>query len=170
MAVAAAAVFVLRAPGQAHVLSIPARLGAFVRKPQLEQQMNIRQLRQQVITRSGGQASHVVSAVYENGAGVSGAGQPQIMLFIGGNVGGVSPAGFVSSFMTQFKGARAASPGSLGGSASCVSAQPGAANEVALCTWADNDTFGVVASPTMNLTQLSAQLRAIRPVIEHTAR
>jgi hypothetical protein len=58
----------------------------------------------------------------------------------------------------------------MGGSASCVSAKSGAPSGIALCTWADNDTFGVIASPSLNVTRLSAQMRAIRPVIEHNAR
>jgi hypothetical protein len=41
------------------------------------------------------------------------------------------------------------------------------AGSVALCTWADNDTFGLVASPTMDAAQLGAQMRAIRPDVEH---
>jgi hypothetical protein len=41
---------------------------------------------------------------------------------------------------------------------------------VALCTWADNDTFGVVASPTMSAIRLAAQLRAFRPMVEHVGR
>ena len=44
------------------------------------------------------------------------------------------------------------------------------AGSVALCTWADNDTFGLVASPTMDATQLGAQMRAIRPEVEHAAK
>lgn len=155
---------------RSHVLVIPAKLGSFVRRPQLEQQMNVSQLQQQVIAKSGGQASHVVSAVYENSAGVSGTGQAQIILFIGGNLTGVSPTGFISGFTTQFKGAQAASAGPMGGSASCVDAQPGSAGAVALCIWADNDTFGVVASPTMTPAQLSVQMRAVRPALEHTAK
>ena len=48
-----------------------------------------------------------MSAVYENSAGVSGSAPPQIFLFIGGNLAGESPAGFISSFTAQFKGAAA---------------------------------------------------------------
>ena len=143
---------------------------SYVRRPQLEQQMNAKVLQQQVIAKSAGQASHVVSAVYENSAGVSGSAPPQIFLFIGGNLAGESPAGFVSSFTAQFKGAAATSPGSLGGQAACVDARGSAAGSVALCTWADGDTFGVVASPTMGLSQLAAQMRAIRPSVERPAR
>jgi hypothetical protein len=168
---AAAATTVLRhGTAQSHVLVIPDKLGSFVRRPQLEQQMNISQLQQQVIAKSGGQASHVVSAVYENSAGVSGTGQAQIILFIGGNLTGVSPSGFISGFTTQFNGAQTASAGSMGGSASCVNAEAGSTGGVALCIWADNDTFGVVASPTMTSAQLSEQMRAVRPALEHTSK
>ncbi|HEY6278096.1 MAG TPA: hypothetical protein VIX86_17390 [Streptosporangiaceae bacterium] len=155
--------------GPAHTLITPAKLGAYVRSPQLEQQMGARGLQQQVISRSAGQASHVIYAVYENNATASG-GSPQVILFIGGHLSGVSPSGFISSFSTQFKGASSTSPGSMGGSAACVNANANVTGQVALCTWADNDTFGVVASPTMSAAQLAAQMRTIRPQVEHTAK
>jgi hypothetical protein len=166
----AALKFVSRGSSRSHMLIAPSRLASYVRRPQLEQQMNARALQQQVIAKSAGQASHVVSAVYENSAGVSGSAPPQIFLFIGGNLAGESPAGFISSFTAQFKGAAATSPGSLGGQAACVDARGSAAGSVALCTWADSDTFGVLTSPTMGLTQLAAQMRAIRPSVERPAR
>jgi len=167
---ASALKFIPRASGRIHVLVAPSRLASYVRRPQLEQQMNARSLQQQVIAKSAGQASHVVSAVYENSAGVSGTAPPQIFLFIGGNLAGVSPAGFISSFTAQFKGAQATSPGALGGQAACVNAQGSAAGSVALCTWADGDTFGVLTSPTMSPSELAAQMRAIRPSVERPAR
>jgi hypothetical protein len=159
-----------RSSGWSHELAVPSQLGSYVRRPQLEQQMNAKSLQQQVIAKSAGQASHVVSAVYENKAGVSGAAQPQIFLFIGGNLSGVSPAGFITSFTAQFKGARATNAGSLGGQAACVDAQGTAAGGVALCTWADGDTFGVLTSPTMSLAQVAAQMRSIRPSVELPAK
>jgi hypothetical protein len=172
--VAAAAVaalkFVSGGSGESHVLVAPSRLASYVRRPQLEQQMNAKALQEQVIAKSAGQASHVVSAVYENSAGLSGTVPPQIFLFIGGNLAGVSPAGFISSFTAQFKGASATTPGSLGGQAACVNARGSATGSVALCTWADGDTFGVMASPTMSLSQLAAQMRAIRPSVERPAK
>src|SRR5262249_15425521 len=89
LAVAAAAAgvktFLLHGRGPAHVLVIPSKLGDFVRMPNLEHQMNITRLRQQVIAKSGGQATHVVSAVYQNSAGGLGAAQQELILFIGGN-------------------------------------------------------------------------------------
>ena len=93
-----------------------------------------------------------------------------MILFIGGNLSGVSASGFIASFTQQSKGAFVTSPGSLGGSAACVNAQASVPGSVALCTWADNDTFGVVASPTMTAARLATRLRAIRPMVEHVAR
>jgi hypothetical protein len=93
-----------------------------------------------------------------------------MILFIGGNLSGVSASGFIASFTQQSKGAFVTSAGSLGGSAACVNAQASVPGSVALCTWADNDTFGVVASPTMTAARLATQLRAIRPMVEHVAR
>jgi hypothetical protein len=161
---------VLGGNGPAHVLTTPDKLGAYVRRPQLEKQMNAGQLQKQVITKSAGQASHVVSAVYEDGASATSTKTPQMILFIGGNLSGVSASGFIASFTQQSKGAFVTSAGSLGGSAACVSAQASVPGSVALCTWADNDIFGVVASPTMTAARLATQLRAIRPMVEHVAR
>jgi hypothetical protein len=162
--------FLTRRSGPSYTLVTPSKLGSYVRRPQLERQMNAKQLQQQVIAKSAGQASHVVSAVYENSAGVAGKAPPQIILFIGGNLSGVSPTAFITSFTDQFKGAQTTSAGSLGGKAACVNAQGSVAGSVALCTWADSDTFGVVASPTMALVQLATQMRAIRPGVERPAR
>jgi len=161
---------VFRGGGPAHTLVTPDKLGAYVRRPQLEKQMNAAQLQREVITKSAGQASHVVSAVYEEGTSAASNKTPQMILFIGGDLTGVSASGFIASFTQQSQGASVTSAGSLGGSAACVNAQASVPGSVALCTWADNDTFGVVASPTMSATRLATQLRAIRPMVEHVVR
>ena len=152
--------------GPAHVLVAPDQLGAYVRRPQLEKQGNLAALQRQVIAKSAGQASHVVSGVYEASAGSS----PQMILFVGGNLSGVSASDFISSFTQQSKGSFVTSPGTLGGSAACVNAQASVPGSVALCTWADNDTFGVVASLTMNATKLAAEMRVMRPMVERVAK
>ena len=161
---------VFRGGGPAHTLVTPDKLGAYVRRPQLEKQMNAAQLQRQVITKSAGQASHVISAVYEDGTSATSSKTPQMILFIGGSLTGVSASGFIASFTQQSKGAFVTSAGTFGGSAACVNAQASVPGSVALCTWADNDTFGVVASPTMTATRLASQLRAIRPMVEHVVR
>ena len=109
--------------GPAHALVTPAKLGAYVRKPQLEQQMNAKQLQQQVVAKSAGQASDVVDAVYEANSAAAGGTSPQVILFIGGHLSGVSPTGFITSFTDQFKGASSTGAGSMGGQAACVNAQ-----------------------------------------------
>jgi hypothetical protein len=163
-------VTLLSSSGPAHMLRTPGKVGDYLRRPQLEQQMDARQLQQQVMNGSAGQASRVVSAVYENATGVSGQTTPQIFLFIGGKLSGTSPGDFISSFRGQFKGAIMASPGTMGGEAVCVNAQSSMPGTVALCAWADNDTFGVFASPTMHAAQLGAQMRAVRPGLEHVVK
>jgi len=169
--VVAAGALLLGGSGPAHALVTPARLGAYVRKPQLEQQMNAKDLQRQVVTRSAGQASHVVDAVYEDNVATAGGGtSPQVFLFIGGQLSGVSPSGFIASFTKQFQGASSISAGTMGGQAACVNAQASVAGSVALCTWADNNTFGLVASPTMDAAQLGVQMRAIRPQVERPAK
>jgi hypothetical protein len=93
-----------------------------------------------------------------------------MILFIGGNLSGVSAGSFIASFTHQSGGAFVTSPGALGGTAACVNAQASVPGSVALCTWADNNTFGVVASPTMNASTLAVQLRNIRPMVEHVVK
>jgi hypothetical protein len=169
-AAAVAAMTFFGGGGPAHVLVTPARLGSYVRRPQLEQKVDAKQLQREVTAKSAGQARNVVYAVYEDAAGGANGKTPQIMLFIGGNLSGTSPGGFISSFTSQSKGATLTSAGPLGGAAACVSAQAGVPGSVALCTWVDNDTFGVVASPAMNVSELAAQMRAIRPSVEHVVK
>jgi hypothetical protein len=132
--------------------------------------MNAKELQQQVVAKSAGQASDVVDAVYEANSGAGAGTSPQVILFIGGHLSGVSPTGFITSFTNEFKGASSIGAGGMGGQAACVNAQQNVAGSVALCTWADNDTFGLVASPTMDAAQLGAEMRAIRPDVEHVTK
>src|SRR5262249_62418964 len=103
--------FMSRGSSRSHMLVAPSHLASYVRKPQLEQQMNARALQQQVIAKSAGQASHVVSAVYDNSAGVSDSAPPQIFLFIGGELARGAPAGGLSSLFAPFQGGAAAGRG-----------------------------------------------------------
>ena len=173
MAGALAAIFLLAFPsgpgGPVHTLVTPNELNAFVRLPALEQQMNVGQLRQDVINMSSGQARHVVEAVYEAGNSSTG-GTPQIVLFIGGNLLNASPMVSVTSFTQRFKGAGVTSAGSLGGEAACVNATAAEPGSVAMCAWFDNDSFGEVVSPTMNATALANTMRQIRPHVELIAK
>jgi hypothetical protein len=165
----AAAVLLLAGPaaGPAHVLLTPAKLGAYAKEPHLAKAMDASLLQQQVVTKSAGEAKNVVYAVYEDTTGAAAHSGPQIILFIGGNLKGASPSGFISSFIGGSRGALRIGAGSMGGDAACLPRIPGS---VAECAWADNDTFGVLASPTLSVPALTAELRAARPQVEHLAK
>jgi hypothetical protein len=151
--------------GPAHTLVTPNQLNAFTRRPALEQQMNVSQLRKDVVNMSSGQASHVVEGVYESGSSTSGS-TPQIILFIGGNLANASPVDSVASFTKRFKGATVTSAGTLAGKAVCVNATASEPGSVAMCAWFDNDSFGEVVSPTMKAATLANAMRQIRPKVE----
>jgi hypothetical protein len=149
--------------GPAHTISTPTRLKAFALEPQLAQGMGAQALRADIVKKGSGEASHVVDAVYEISSGPAAKSGPLIVLFIGGNLSG-SASSFVSSFTGLLRGAFVTSPGALGGQAACV---PGYAGHPAECAWADNDTFGLFASPTLSAAALGNELRSLRPLVEH---
>jgi len=153
--------------GPAHVISTPQRLGNWVQAPALASSMNATELRKSIVAQSGGDASHVAAVVYQANSGANTAAGPQIVLFIGGNRSGSSPGAFIASFIGSQPGAVTTSPGPLGGAAGCV---PSAAGGLAECAWADNDTFGLVTSPTLSTDALAGVLRQLRPEVEHRAR
>ena len=160
----AVAVFSKSAGGPDHTVTAPTTLGSFTKQPQLAVQMGAASLRQQIITESAGEAHNVVYAVYQNNSDSGGSSSPQIILFIGGNLSGTSAGSFISTFTGKLQGAVTTSAGSLGGAAACV---PSVDGRVAECVWADNDTFGVVASQTLGPTALADEMRAMRPLVEH---
>jgi hypothetical protein len=155
--------------GPAHTLVSPNQLGAFSRRPALEQQMNVGQLRQDVINTSSGQAKHIVEGVYESGNSTSGS-TPQIILLIAGNLANSNPVDSVTSFTKRFPGATLTSAGALGGKAVCVNATASEPGSVAMCAWFDNDSFGEVVSPTMKASTLGNTMRQIRPSVEQVAK
>ncbi len=168
-ALAAALVLTSGPAGPAHTLTTPARLGAYLRRPQLARQMDVGQLEKHIVAQSSGQASHLVSAVYQDGSTVPGAPAPRVLLFIGGRLVGASADASVRSFAQHFRDAGQTSPGPLGGKAACVPPQPGTGG-AAVCAWFDNDTFGELVSPNMTASALATELRAIRPSIEKVTR
>jgi hypothetical protein len=145
--------------GPAHTITTPDRVGDYTQATALGTSLKIGQLRHTIVSQSRGEATHVVDNVYQDGT--------QIILFIGGNLTGSSSGSFISSFIGSSPDAVTTSAGSLGGSAACL---PGVSGHPAECAWADNDTFGVVLSPTLSATQLAGELRAMRPEVEHLAK
>ena len=170
VAAAVAAVAILRSGpgGPAHSLTTPARLGAYLRRPQLARRMDVAQLERNIIANSSGQARHVVSAVYEKGSTVPGGPAPQVILFIGGKLTGVSAVASIKTFGQHFRDTEQTSPGRLGGRAACVPAQSGT-GDAAVCAWFDYDTFGELVSPNMTASALAGELRTVRPSIERVS-
>ena len=97
----------------------PAKIGSYVRTVDMEKQTNVSQLRTEVIKMSSGQASDVMSAVYESGNSAAG-NTEQIVMFIGGHLANAAPASSIGSFPQKFADAAVVSAGSLGGQAACV--------------------------------------------------
>ena len=153
--------------GPAHTMTTPAKIGAFERTVDLEHQADVAALKQKVISMSSGQASNVVSAVYESGNSAAG-NSTQIIMFIGGHLANADPAASITSFTQQFRGATVVTAGALGGKAACVQDGTGS-NSVAMCAWFDNDSFGEVVSPTMNAKALASAMQQVRPSVERVS-
>ena len=152
--------------GPTHSISTPTRLQNYVQDPALAASMGATALRTDIVQRGGGEASHVVDAVYEDTTGPTAKKAPLILLFVGGNLSG-SAGSFISSFTGSLQGAFVTSPGSLGGQAACV---PGVGGHPAECAWADGDTFGLIASPDLGASALASELRLMRPQVEHVVK
>lgn len=145
--------------GPAHSITNPDRLGDYTQATALGTSLKIAQLRDSIVSSSRGEAKNVVDNVYQDGN--------QILLFIGGNLTGTTSSSFISSFIGSSPDAVTTSAGSLGGSAACL---PSVSGHPAECAWADDDTFGVVLSPTLTASQLASEMRAMRPMVEHLAK
>lgn len=152
--------------GPAHSISTPNRLLNYVQEPSLTKGMGAAALRAEIVKKANGEARHVVDGVYEDSTSPAAKSGPQIILFVGGNLSG-SASSFISTFTGLLPSAFVINPGGLGGQAACV---PGSAGHPAACAWADNDTFGLIASPALTATVLGKELRAIRPLVEHVVK
>jgi hypothetical protein len=156
----------LRSSGPDHTVSVPANLLGYTLEPALAKGMNAQSLRADIVRKGNGEATHVVDGVYEDNAVSGTKSSPRIILFIGGNLSG-SSSSFIASFTGMLPGAFAISGGKLGGQAACV---PGTSGRPAECAWADNDTFGLFASPALSASALGKDMRAMRPLVEHLAK
>jgi hypothetical protein len=152
--------------GAPHVLTTPAKLGAYVQEPELATAMDVKTLQQQIVKQGAGHARNVIYAVYEDSTGPAAASGPQVIIFIGGNLSGSSAGSFISTFTSRLPGAMTTSAGALGGEAACA---PSTDGRPAACLWADNDTFGVVTSATLSVSGLADEMRQMRAMVEHEA-
>jgi len=161
---AAAGYLVLR-PQTPHAISAPATLGSYTRQ---QENATAVELKHRIVTAARGDVKNVVAAVYEQKAGPGTSAGPQVVAFIGGNLTGVASASdLISAYMARLHGAFTTSAGKLGGQAACA---PGSQGGPAECAWADNDTFGVVVSATLNSTALADEMRLMRPQLEHVVK
>jgi hypothetical protein len=154
--------------GPVHIMVTPARIGTYARTVDLEKQTHLAELRGEVIKMSSGEASGVVSAVYEEGDSAAG-GNTQIIMFIGGHLANAAPATSITAFTQKFAGATVVSAGSLGGRAACVENGAATSDPVSMCVWFDNDSFGEIVSPTMNAASLASAMQTVRPAVELVA-
>jgi glycerate-2-kinase len=159
--------FLAFTPQQAHVITVPTQLGAYVKEPTLDSSTALA-LRSKIVAGAAGEVKNVVAAVYEETTGPGTANGPQIIVFIGGNLTGAgSASGFIGGFMTQVHGSFPTTAGRLGGQAACA---PGTNGGPAECAWADDDTFGVIVSATLSARGLADEMSQMRPLVEHNAR
>jgi hypothetical protein len=157
--------YVLSGPGgPAHRVVAPQAVGEFTRSANLEKQLGVATEAAKVAQASGGQASGVVSAVYQQGS-LSPGSNTQIFMFVGGKLASANPGASVDNFEKSYPGSAAESPGSLGGKASCTETHLNG-QSASMCVWFDNDTFGTVVSPTMTTAKLAATMDAVRPSLE----
>jgi hypothetical protein len=165
-AAGAGAVYLMPKPTQAHAITIPSRLPGFVLEPSMLASAGASSLRSNLVASSAGEATHVQDAVYEDAASATGNSTPQIVVFVGGHLAG-SASAFIGSLTQALPGAYNVNPGVLHGQAACA---PSRSGQPAECAWADNDTFGVLVSPSLTASALSAELRRMRPDLEHVVR
>jgi hypothetical protein len=160
--------YLLLAPHSVHVVSVPAKLDGFIKDPALANAAHAQQLRNGIVAGAAGEVKNVVGAVYEQSTGPGTSTGPQIIVFIGGNLtGGGSAGSFISGFTAQLHRSFTTGAGVLGGQAACA---PGSNGRPAECAWADDDTFGVIISPTLSAAGLASEMRQMRPLVEHAAR
>jgi hypothetical protein len=153
--------------GPAHQVVAPQSVDGYTRSANLEKQLDVAGEAQKVAAASSGQASNVVSAVYQKGSIAPGADatNTQMFMFVGGKLAGADPGASIANFEQTYAGSSAVSPGSLGGQAACTETHLNG-QSASMCVWFDNDTFGTVVSPTMTTAKLASTMDAVRPSLE----
>jgi len=157
-----------RSTGPAHQVVAAQSVDAYTQSATLGKEMNVKSLAQSVGASSSGQASDVVSAVYQQGTVTPGS-NPQIFMFVGGKLAKADPSASIANFEQSYPNAHVVSAGSLGGEAACTESKVNG-QEAAMCVWFDNDTFGALVSSTMTTSKLATTLDQVRPALELYAR
>jgi hypothetical protein len=163
---AMAVILTSRSPvgGVAHTVVMPTALGAYKWAPDLEKNVGLPGLAASVAEMGGGQMSSIRARTYERPA--AGGAVPQLLEVIGGRPPGTSPASSVVTLIEKYPSAHVVPAGPMGGSAACSEQAAGTSDSEAICAWSDNDSFGILASPTLNAVGLADLMVQDRPLIE----
>jgi len=173
MAVAAAAIFLIiqfefpSASGPTHTLSIPDKIGSYAISNAVGSK-DLTSLRQEFVQMTHGQATDVLSGAFQAGGPTTG-GTPEIVMTIDAHLANDNASSSIAGFMSDYKDAAMEPAGPLGGQAACAESAAGTADNVAICAWFDNDSFGVLVSPSMNAKVLAGQLQTFRSAVEHVS-
>ena len=165
---AAAIVGILKSgsPGgvMAHTVVTPAALGPYKLTPDLEKNVGLATLATSVAKMSDGPTSEIRARVYEKPA--LGGTVPQLLEVIAGRLPSTSPAASIVTLIQSYPSGHIVSAGPMVGSAACFEQTAGTADSVAMCAWSDNDSFGILASPTLSAASLANLMVQDRPLIE----
>jgi hypothetical protein len=151
--------------GPAHEVVAPKTVDDYSRSANLEKQMKVSTFSGKVAESTAGQASNVVSAVYEQGSLDGTSSGTQIFMFVGGKLSSANPAASVANFEQSYPGGTSVPAGTLGGDQACSEIHLNGQSE-SMCVWFDNDTFGTVVSPTMTTAKLATTMDQARPSLE----
>jgi hypothetical protein len=167
--VAAGAIAVILTSGSpggsvAHTVVMPAALGPYKWAPDLEKNAGLPTLAASVAEMGGGQMSGIRARTYDRPA--PGGAAPQVLEVIGGRLPGTSPASSIITLIRKYPGTHVVPAGPIGGSAACFEQTAGTADSTAICAWSDNDSFGILTSPTLNAASLADLMVQDRPLIE----
>jgi hypothetical protein len=143
---------------------MPTALGPYKWAPDLEKNVGLPVLAASVAEMGGGQMSGIRARTYESSA--PGGAVPQLLEVIGGRLPGTSPASSVVTLIEKYPSAHVVPAGPMGGSAACSEQTAGTSDSEAICAWSDNDSFGILASPTLNAAGLADLMVQDRPLIE----
>jgi hypothetical protein len=163
---AIAVIFTSGSPGGgvAHTVVMPAALGPYKWAPDLEKNAGLPTLAASVAEMGGGQMSGIRARTYERPA--PGGAAPRLLEVIGGRLPGTSPASSIITLIRKYPSAHVVPAGPMGGSAACFEQTAGTADSAAMCAWSDNDSFGILTSPTLNAASLADLMVQDRPLIE----
>jgi hypothetical protein len=150
--------------GVAHTVVTPAALGPYKWAPDLEKNAGLATLATSVAKMSDGQTNDIRARAYERPA--PGGTAPQLLEVIAGRLPGTSPTSSVVTLIQSHPSGHIVPAGPMGGSAACFEQTAGTADSVAMCAWSDNDSFGILASPTLSAANLANLMVQDRPLIE----